>query len=215
MTKTRIFLFATLALIMAFGAFGQSALADDSAPFHFRVVAAPGHHNGVTPDVGAPAAVATFQSVGPNPPVDTSSSISWPNGCGPSATGSPCTSDPIGSILVGVPQETWSASGCTSSSAACAQLINLVDSNTATGDFKVQVEVKQGTKVIADSGLQDLMFTFPAGNGYFIYGGLAFGPGNCAKGVTCVAPVPGIATITQTDHIGTTVVKTVSTITLQ
>jgi len=209
MTKTRMFLFATLALIMAFGAFGQFALAAD-----FHMVAVPSVHHAVSPDVGAPAAVATFLEMGPNPPV-AGPPPSWPNSCGPSATGSPCTADPAGSVLMAVPTSLWSAASCTSSTVACGQISQLIVSNTATGDYKVQVEIKQGTKVIMDTGLQDLKFTFPAGQGFFIYGGAAFGPGNCPKAVTCVAPVPGVATITYTNHIGTTIVSSHQTITLQ
>jgi hypothetical protein len=196
MTKSRMFLFATLALIMAFGAFGQFAQAADGPqfPVHARIIGpAEGISHGANPNV-TPGGATAFTAMGPLPPVDSGSSISWPAFCGPSVTGSVCASDPAGSILIGVPEETWSLASCTSSTTACGQAYNFFLSNTATGEWKYEIEVTQGTKVIYWSGLVDAMEVFPAGYIGALDFPVAFGVGDCAKGKTCVAPVAGAAT---------------------
>jgi len=222
MTKSRMFLFATLALIMAFGAFGQFALAADGPqfPVHAAILGpSAGINHGASPNVAEPGGATAFTAMGPLPPVDSGSSISWPAFCGPSVTGSVCASDPAGSILIGEPEETWSLASCTGSAATapCGQAYNFFVSNTATGEWKYEIEVTQGTKVIYYSGLIDAMEVFPAGYIGALDFPVAFGTakGNCAKGKTCVAPVAGAAVITITSKIGTESIAGKATITLQ
>jgi hypothetical protein len=118
-------------------------------------------------------------------------------------------------MLIGAPEELWSAATCTSTTTACGQIYNFVVSNTAKGAWSAQIEVKQGASVIYDSGLQSLGGTFAAGDIGYSGADVAFGVGDCPKGVTCVAPKAGPATITYTNKIGTVTVTGTQAITLQ
>jgi hypothetical protein len=207
MIKTRMFLFAALALILTFG---QLAFAQEGPQVHAVILGtAPGMPLEVTPDATAavtPGAASAMTAMGPL-------GSSWPDFCGSGS--STCASDPSYSLLLGQPEETWSRATCTSETTACGQIYNVVVSNTASGAWSAKLEVKQGTKVIFDSGLLSTGSTFAAGDiGYSSFN-VAFGSGHCAKGVTCVAPVAGPATITYTNKIGTTTVTGHQTITLQ
>lgn len=210
MTKTSMFLFAVLALILTSGAFGQAALSPDGPQVHAVILgSAPGLPLEVTPDATAaatPAAASAMTAMGPL-------GSDWPDFCGSGSAH--CASDPSYSLLLGEPEETWSRATCTSSTTACGQIYNVVVSNTAAGKWSVKLKVKQGTKVIYDTGMLGSGVTFAAGNIGYSYFSVAFGPGDCAKGVTCVAPVAGPATITYTNKIGTTTVTGHQTITLQ
>lgn len=212
MTKTRMFLFAALALILTFGAFSRSALAQDGPQVHAAILGpAPGLPLDTSADAtpaATPGAASGITAMGPI-------NSAWPDFCGSgSAT---CASDPAGTVLIGEPTETWSRASCTGSSSTspCGQIYNFIVSNTATGAWSVKLEVKQGTKVILDTGMLSTGETFPAGDIGYSYFSVAFGTGNCAKGVTCVAPVAGPATITYTNKIGAETIIGKQTITLQ
>ena len=209
MSKTQILLIAAFALILASGAFHQAALAESAPQVHAVVLgAAPGlpMQSIDAATTTAPAALSPITAMGPI-------NSAWPSFCG---TGSTCASDPSGSMLIGAPTETWPLATCTSNTAACGEVYNEIETNTASGTWKVQVEVKQGTSVIYDSGLQRTGDSLAAGqlglSGFYV----AFGPGDCfVKSVTCVAPVAGPATITYTNKIGTAIFKSTARITLQ
>jgi hypothetical protein len=205
MTKTRVFQFAALALVLAFGAFGQLALAADG-PHHAAFLRpGPGVSSSANPDA-TPTALSGMTAM-------SAINAAWPDFCG---TGSAtCASDPTGTILIGAPTELWSAATCTGTTTYCGEIYNVVVSNTATGDWQLELEVKQGTSVIYDSGLINEKETFPAGDIGLSYFEVAFGVGNCVTGVTCVAPKAGPATITYTNKLGKTTVTGTATITLQ
>ncbi|MGC9950538.1 MAG: hypothetical protein ABSF64_29580 [Bryobacteraceae bacterium] len=206
MTKNRMFLFAALALILAFGASSQLALAADGPKIHAVILGhAPGVSHGAAPDA-TPTASSGITAMGPI-------NAAWPAFCG--ATGTGCASDPSGTILIGAPEELFSAATCTSSTVACGQIYNFVESNTATGNWEAQIEVKQGASVIYDSGLVNFNETFPAGDIGYTSASVGFGPGDCPAGVTCVAPKAGAATITYTNKIGKVTITGTQTITLQ
>jgi hypothetical protein len=204
MTKTRLFLFATLAVIVVFG---QMALAADAPRGFAKILGpAPGFEAGLSPDVAPTLANTVTFATG------ASATLGF---CGPSSSGMACPSDPVGTMIFGEPEETgYSAATCTSTTAACGVVWNFFESNTATGDWKTGIKITQGTKVIEDSGLQDTKQTFPVGeigaSGFY----LALGPGNCPKAVTCVDPVAGPATIVFTEKIGAKTITGRATITL-
>jgi len=207
MTKTRIFLFATLALIVVFG---QMALAAD-APRTFANVLGPvpGLHPGLNPDV-TPAAANTVIFATP----DSGAPFGF---CATGTSMDPCPNDPAGTMIIGVPEAAgFTAATCNTTTApGCGVIFNFFASNTATGDWKYSIVVKQGTKTIQSSGLVDTKQTFPAGftgaSGFY----MLFGPGNCPKAVTCSAAVAGPASVTYTNKIGTTTVVGHATIQLQ
>jgi len=205
MTKTRVFLFAALALVLASGALRQLATAANGPRIRAILRHGSGVPFGVTPEA-TPTAASGITAMGP---INTA----WPATCGTGGTG--CASDPSGTMLIGAPEELWSAATCTSTTIACGQIYNFVVSNTAKGAWSVGVEVKQGTKVIYDTGLQSTGSTFAAGDIGYSSADVAFGPGDCVTGVTCVAPVAGAATITFTNKIGKVTVTGTQAITLQ
>ena len=212
MTKTRMFLFAALALILTFGAFSQLALAEDGPQVHAVILGrAPGLPLDVSADATAAATPGAASGITAMGPINSA----WPAFCGSGGNG--CAADPQYTLLLGDPEETWSRASCTgsSSSSPCGQIYNFFVSNTATGAWSVKLEVKQGTKVIYDTGMLSTGETFPAGDIGYSYFSVAFGTGNCAKGVTCVAPVAGPATITYTNKIGAETIIGKQTITLQ
>jgi len=199
---------------MAFAAFSQLAVAADFtiAPAT-RVSSVTPFPHSTSPDTPA-AGIAVALTVGPLPPGGTSSVPTWPSQCGASVTGSFCPSDPAGSILLGAPQQYWPLTTCTSSSTACLQVVDFWANNTATGDWKVDIEVKQGTKVIFNTGVINTKQTLSAGEEYFSWDSIAFGPGDCATG-TCATPVAGPATVSWTNTVGTTKTTATSIIYLQ
>jgi hypothetical protein len=201
-------LFATLALVLAFGAFNQPALAGE--PQHGAKIIGPA---GLAQSSAVPNATPTALS---GMTAMTAINAAWPAFC--DEPGTTCdASDPAGSMLVGEPTEVWSLATCTAvaSTSPCGEVYNAVISNTATGDWKLELEVKQGSSVIYDSGLINEKETFPAGDIGLSYFEVAFGPGNCPSTVTCVAPVAGTATIEYINELGTTKVTGTATITLQ
>jgi len=209
MTKTRMFIFTAFAFILALGAVSQSALAADGPQFHAVLRPGPALSHGAAPDA-APAAASGITAM-------SGINAAWPAFCGSGGNG--CASDPSGTILIGAPVELWSLATCTgaASSAPCGQVYNFIVSNTATGAWSIQLEVKQGTSVIYDTGLLKTDETFPAGDIGYSGFNVAFGPssGNCPAAVTCVAPTAGPATITYTNKIGKISYKGTQTITLQ
>jgi hypothetical protein len=188
MTKSRMFLYATLAMIVAFAAFGQIAAAADLTPHVVHLGPAMNFpHHGASPnaDPGASLAGGVWaNAIG----------SAWPQFC----PNSSCASDPAGSFFIGDPQQYWSLSACTD--AYCMSVADVVETGSASGTWTVDLIIKQGSNKIADSGLQTVgtananavnLISFPE-----------VGFPSCPKGVTCVNPVAGPAVISFTNTIG-------------
>src|SRR5579864_5718774 len=140
MTKTRAFLFVALALVVALGVSAQLALADDDANNAGIILF---DRLGSTPDaapavIGGPVAfVVPPPSNGPPP--------SWP--C--IAPKSPCSSDPKGGLLMGVPLQQWPISGTTNCTMVkCGQIMATFQTTTGTGAVSATISIKQGTTTI-------------------------------------------------------------------
>jgi hypothetical protein len=197
MTKSRMFLYATLAMIVAFAAFGQIAAAADLTPHVIRLGPAMNFpHHGASPnaDPGASLAGGVWANA---------MGSDWPTFC-PASPG--CTSDPAGTIFIGDPQQYWSLSGCTD--AYCMEVADIVETGSASGTWTVDLIIKQGSNKIADSGLQTVNGTVSPNSVNLIYFSEVGFPA-CPKGVTCVNPVAGPAVISFTNTIGG--VKTTAT----
>jgi hypothetical protein len=144
MTKTRTFLFLALAVVVAFGVGARQAWAadDDSAKAGIILT----DHDDA-PDVNPLAAAAALAgpvgwvsfppTVGPPP--------SWP--C--IAPASPCTTDPKGGILIGVPLQQWPISGTTNcTTEECGQIMAMFETTTGTGAVSAAITIVQGTTTI-------------------------------------------------------------------
>jgi len=197
MTKSRIFLFATLATILAFAAFGQVALAADFTPHVIHLGPAinfPHHGVSSNADPGASLAAGVWANA---------ISGNWPAFC-PSSPD--CASDPAYSFFIGDPQQYWSLSAC--NGAYCMEIEDVVETGTATGTWTYDLIVKQGTKKISDSGVQTVSGTVPQNAIELLYFSEVGFP-SCVKGVTCSSPVAGPAVIEMVNTIGG--VQTVAT----
>lgn len=204
MTKTRMFLFAALAVILVLGVAGQAnAQVKVSGP---RLTAAGPAMSHVNPNTSTDLhPVATYLGVAP--PADGSGNAEWP--CFTGGSDPDCSSIPAGGVVVGVPAYTWSLTGCTgqASSAPCAGInFWFEDDSTSSSDISVALTVKQGTSYIYDFPKTSFGSNSPY-TGYIIVfsADVAFGDfsGNCPKKVVCVNPVAGTADITATVSIGT------------
>jgi hypothetical protein len=113
MTKIRMILLASLALILAFGLCAPQAMADDGLRFHAVTIRAPQMPQAI-PAATAPLIQQGMTAMGPTPPVTgvvngtQTGPPSWP--CFP--TSAPCSSDPSGGFLAAIPQEVFSLATC-------------------------------------------------------------------------------------------------------
>jgi hypothetical protein len=211
MTKTRMFVFAALAVIVAFGVCGQQALALDP---HFKVVTI-GH--GTTQSDAVPDAASQVHqgitAMGAAAPADSSGNATWP--CFTGETDPDCSSIAAGGLVVGIPAFTWNLAACTSSTAACGQIYWTfeTDVKSKTAPINISLTVTQGTSTIYSTGTIDVGTNPGAGFIEAIAGNVAFGPGDCTVG-TCATPVAGAATITVTTKIGTSTATGTAHITL-
>lgn len=146
MKRIRSVLFTVLAVIVVVGVCGQPALAQDedtameSPQVHMATVDryVPG-----TPDTAA-ALLAGLVAWGYPPPVN-GPPPSWP--C--FAPNAPCSSDPAGGLLVGIPVQYWPISGTTNCTMVpCGQIYALYQTTTASGTVGVTITIKQSTTTI-------------------------------------------------------------------
>jgi hypothetical protein len=195
-----MFMFAALAVIVAFGVCGESALALDP---HFRVASI-----GALPvqtDNQPAAASLVHQGItgmGVLPPLDATSVDTWP--CFTGGSDPDCSSIAAGGLVVGVPLYTWSLTGCTSSTAACGQIFWTFETDVTSKKtaINVSITVTQGTSTIMSTGTVDIGKNPGAGFIEIISDDVAFGVGDCAAPTMCVAPIAGPATIKVTTAIG-------------
>ncbi len=231
MTKSRSFQVVVCLAIVVFFACGQQALAQH----HLQVRVVSGTHaDGTHPPRVAKERKALEQLIagfGVLPPIDDSGNDEWP--CFPGG-GNPndadCASIAAGGVVLGQPAFTQSLSACdanTGSSPNCGQIFSFYEDDTGDNNDNliVSVVVKQGAKYILNTGQVNLgLNPFAAGSVIVIYDDTAFGtlgqtgPNNgfCAgSNLTCVDPVSGKATITFTITVGTSTIKSTSSIFFQ
>jgi hypothetical protein len=143
MTKIRACFFAALAMIPLTGVGGQLAMANEGAPgpqAHLTTIARPA-------DVVPSATAVVFQGMTAwtLPPASAGPPPSWP--C--FAPNAPCTADPAGGLLIGIPLQQWPISGTTNCTlVACGQIISTYQTTTGTGSVGVTITIKQGTTTI-------------------------------------------------------------------
>jgi hypothetical protein len=210
MTKIRMFMFAALAVIVAFGVCGQQALALDP---HFKtIVVGRAPVSDAVPDAAAQVH-QLYTMMGVAPPLDASSLDTWP--CFTGGSDPDCSSIAPGGLVLGIPFYTWSLTSCTSSTAACGQISWMFETDVTSTKtaIDVSITVTQGTSTIMNTGTVKIG-TNP-GSGYVevISDNVGFGPGDCVVG-TCATPVAGAAKITVTTTIGKQKATGVENITL-
>jgi len=182
MTKSRAFLLAVLALIVAMGLSGQLALAEDND----------------APTGDATAALLAGPVAFVVPPPSNGPPPSWP--C--VAPAAPCTTDPKGGLLMGVPLQEWPISGTTNCTMVkCGQIMAMYQSTTATGAAKATISIKQGTTTIF-SGAAKCTTAVANTVGYCYLSGIQF----------MTTAIAGAATVTVSTTVGTTKVSGKTTI---
>jgi hypothetical protein len=141
MTKTRAFLFAALALIVVLGLSGQQALAQDNADSNVHVFLM--DRGGPIPDAGTAVLAGPVQMVAPPP--SAGPPPSWP--C--FAPNAPCSADPAGGMLIGLPIQQWPISGSTNCTMVpCGQVMAMFTTTTGSGSIGASVSIAQGSTVI-------------------------------------------------------------------
>jgi hypothetical protein len=194
-----MFTFAALAVIVAFGISGQAqAQGIVGQNPHLKLTVA-GHippAEGVTPDVNPPL-VGGSLSLGVLPPTDGSGNPEWP--CFGGDTD--CSGIAAGGWVQGVPLVVWSKADCKNT--VCAQLLWWFQDNSTdtTDDLIITLEVKQGTKVIMNTGPLDFGPNAYTGDTVYLTSYAAFGTAECAVG-TCHNPATGEAVLTATVQVG-------------
>jgi len=197
MTKTRAFLYASLALFVALGVCGQQALAGDVGSHGETGIILTDHWTpGPVPEAAAAvlAGPVSFDvpppSVGPPP--------SWP--C--VAPKSPCTGDPAGGLLMGVPLQEAPITGTNNCTMVkCGQILAMFETTTATGAVSATITIKQGTTTIFSGKAKGA--TAKANQVGLVY------LNGAQLATTAVA---GAATVTVTTTVGTTKVSGKTTI---
>jgi hypothetical protein len=198
MTRLRMYQCAVLALIVAFCAFGQLAVAQSAprtAP-HYVVKAVPhtpssGAHPNFTITKDLYPTWAAFAGTPVGEISNTDGTDGWPcfgGGSSPNpdcpTIGDPTVNFPTNGLAIGAPSYTWSLSNCNATSTTtppCGQTETWYedDTNDSADFLTYSIEATQGTSIIADSGV--VVFgpnTFgglsPAAN-VIIYGDQNFG----------------------------------------
>ena len=231
MTKFRLVQVIVFLTMVVLFVCGQEAVAQHH--LQVRVVRGAQSDGRATPRVAKERKVLEQLSAGFGvlPPVDDGGNDAWP--CFPGG-GNPndadCASIAAGGVVLGQEAFTQSLSACdanSSSSPNCGQIFSFYEDDTGDNadNLIVSIVVKQGNKYILNTGLVNLgLNPFPAGSVIVISDDTAFGTlgqtgpnnGYCAgSNLTCVNPVAGKATITFTIIVGTSTIKSTSSIFLQ
>src|SRR6202161_3784710 len=186
MRRIRAFLFVALASIVAFGVSGQQALAqDDDANVYITLT----DHwvMGVTPDAAAAVLAGPVAFV--VPPPSAGPPPSWPCVTPPR----PCTSDPAGGILIGIPLQQWPISGTTNcTTVVCGQIMAMFETTTGTGAVTATITITQGTTTIYSKAAKGKTATANQ-VGVISVTGIQF----------ATTAVAGAATVTVTPTVGT------------
>jgi len=211
MTKTRMFMIAALAVIVAFGVSGlqaQSAVGNAKLTAVTKVPT-----EGVSPDATIPGLIGGELAMGTLPPTDGSGNPYWP--CFTGGSDADCSAIPAGGWVSGIPFITWSKSGCLNTT--CAQLTWWFQDNTtdATDDLIITITAKQGSKTVLNSGALDFgPNPFPGGVLVVLTSYVGFGTEECAVG-TCKNPASGDVTLETEVQVGSSKATTKQIITLQ
>jgi hypothetical protein len=140
MTRIRVFLFATLAVIVAFGLSGQ-ALAQDFTVGEFHM-----HATQVVPHANIPDATTALNqgivAVGPIPALGGDGFDNWPCFGG----GADCSAILPGGVVFGIPIQNWSLANCTAGD--CGQVYWSFEDDVASGNLVVSFTIKQGKTTI-------------------------------------------------------------------
>jgi len=139
---TRTFLFAALAVLVVLGLGGQMMAADMSVAtnsgFHVYAIERPAGN--VSPDAAAIVAGAAGWNLYPQ----TGYPCYAPN--------SPCTTDPSGSVVMGIPNFYWpitgSSSTCVVTTQTCGQIFAWVQTVSASGAATAAITMKQGKATV-------------------------------------------------------------------
>ena len=143
MTKTRMFMFAAIAVIVAFGVGGHPALA--AAPqFHRSVI---GHVPAqVSPDTTGPTILQLVTTLGTLAPIDGSGNYEWPCLTGDPINWPDCSSIPAGGLVIGLPTYTVSLANCLDPTVACIGGVEVVedDNPSTTKNFNWGLRITTG-----------------------------------------------------------------------
>jgi hypothetical protein len=145
MRRIRAFAFTALVSIVALGVSVQQAPAqdDDASLGNVHLTLTDHWVPGAVPEAAATVLAGPVGFVVP-PPV-SGPPPSWP--C--IAPKAPCSSDPAGGILIGLPLQQWPISGSTNCTAVpCGQIMAMFETTTGTGAISFTVTIKQGTTTI-------------------------------------------------------------------
>jgi len=209
MTKTRMIVFAALAVVLTLGVCGQ-AQAQDASPVtsHFHVATLGTVR---VPHANVPDATTALNqgitAMGVGAPLDTGGNDTWPCFTGDPTDFPDCSSIAAGGIVLGIPVQNWSLADCTNATTGCGgQIYWTFEDDSAKGALIVSITVKQGTTTIFATGSAKLgtVVGSPGAIEVISDDGIAFlgpGSGSCATGITCGTAVAGPATIVVTTTI--------------
>jgi hypothetical protein len=203
MTKIRMFMFAALAVIVAFGVCGQPVLAA-TPHFQVKVVGPSSGQVGeeVSPDVSSKVYELASGVSDSIPPLDGSGFPDWP--CFTGGSDPDCSSIPAGGVVVSYPQYTLSLADAVAGDAIWIYWWIEDDNASTKKPLNASITITQGT----GAGLTTILQTgdFSLGNNVqgsvIISGAVGVGVGNCAT-ATCVAPVAGRTTMKIDTWVGT------------
>jgi len=202
MRRIRAFLFVGLVSMLALGVSRQQALAqdDDANLSNVHVTLSDHWVPGATPDTAAALLAGPVGLVAPPP--SAGPPPSWP--C--FAPNSPCSSDPAGGLLIGLPLQQWPISGSTNcTTVPCGQIMAMFETTTATGSIGMTITIKQGTTTIYSKSVHKLGTAAANQVGVVDVTGIQF----------ATTAVAGAATVTVTTTVGTAKVSGKTTIYLQ
>lgn len=137
MTKFRVFLFAAVAVAIALGTSGQAMASKPTVSVTMKDVRNP---MPAGPNVTAPAIVGVT-AFGLPPQTAGAFPCFGPN--------APCTGDPAGGLLVGIPIQYVPISGTTNcTTVPCGQAYQTFQTTTGHGKLGLTITIKQGTTTI-------------------------------------------------------------------
>jgi hypothetical protein len=201
MTKIRMFMFAALAVIVAFSVCGQQAYAE-GIKLHVAAVGNQLPPGAVTPDVSSKVYELSAGVSDSLPPVNSSSAPEWP--CFTGGSDPYCSSLPAGGVVEPYPEYTLSLADAVAGDGIWIYWWIEDDNASKTKQLEASITITQGTgageTTILQTGTIDLGDNIQGS--VVISGTVAVGAGQCAT-ATCVAPVSGKATMAIETWVGT------------
>jgi hypothetical protein len=137
MNKTRVSLFAALALTVVFGVCAQQSQAHPIMwpKGHFQMFSA-SHYGVLPPGLDAGGLYQGIVAMAPLPPAGTND---WPCFAGDAA----CSTVAAGGLVIGQPQQVWPAK-CDK----CGQIFFTFETGQLSGECKVSISVMQGDNIL-------------------------------------------------------------------